>query len=51
MEYIADGRTMKYQEDYIKAQSGQPAPSYPFDVENVEEFALFCIESGGFEIW
>jgi len=24
--------------------------SYPFDVDNVEEFALFCIESGGFEI-
>ena len=24
--------------------------NYPFDVENVEEFALFCIESGGFEI-
>ena len=23
---------------------------YPFDVENVESFALFCIESGGFEI-
>ena len=24
--------------------------SYPFDVDNVEAFALFCIESGGFEI-
>ena len=24
--------------------------SYPFDVENVEEFAKFCLESGGFEI-
>ena len=24
---------------------------YPFDVDNVEEFAKFCIESGGFEIW
>ena len=23
---------------------------YPFDVDNVEEFAKFCIESGGFEI-
>ena len=23
---------------------------YPFDVDNVESFALFCIESGGFEI-
>ena len=26
------------------------AKSYPFDVDNVEAFALFCIESGGFEI-
>ena len=25
--------------------------SYPFSVENVEEFAHFCMESGGFEIW
>ena len=24
--------------------------SYPFDVENVEAFAKFCLESGGFEI-
>ena len=25
--------------------------SYPFDVKNVEEFAKFLIDSGGFEIW
>ena len=53
MEYIADGRTMKYQEDYRKAQKNSDdgfASGYPFDVDNVEEFALFCIESGGFEI-
>ena len=24
---------------------------YPFDVENVENFAKFLIDSGGFEIW
>ena len=24
--------------------------SYPFNVENVEQFAKFCLESGGFEI-
>ena len=24
--------------------------SYPFDVENVQEFATFCLESGGFTI-
>ena len=23
---------------------------YPFDIENVKEFAEFCIDSGGFEI-
>ena len=26
------------------------ATSYPFDVRNVEEFAKFCLESGGFSI-
>ena len=26
------------------------AKSYPFDVENVREFATFCLESGGFTI-
>lgn len=25
--------------------------NYPFDTENVREFAEFCIASGGFEIW
>jgi len=25
--------------------------SYPFSVENVEEFSHFCMESGGFKIW
>jgi len=25
--------------------------SYPFNTENVEEFAQFCINSGGFQIW
>ena len=45
MEYLANGKAMQYQEDYPKDDD------YPFDVENVEEFALFCIESGGFRIW
>ena len=44
MKYIADGRAMQFQEDYQKDSD------YPFDVEIVEEFALFCIESGGFKI-
>jgi len=25
--------------------------SYPFSTQNVEEFADFCLNSGGFEIW
>ncbi|WP_345188982.1 hypothetical protein [Microbacterium panaciterrae] len=28
-----------------------PAASYPFDVDNVREFATFVRASGGFEIW
>ena len=24
--------------------------SYPFDLDNVREFAEFCLQSGGFEI-
>jgi hypothetical protein len=27
------------------------ATSYSFDLDNVREFANFCINSGGFEIW
>jgi DnaJ-class molecular chaperone len=27
------------------------AKSYPFEKDNVENFANFCIQSGGFEIW
>ena len=53
MEWIANGKAMKYQEDYKKAQKSSDdkfASNYSFDVENVERFALFCIESGGFKI-
>ena len=53
MEHIADGSTIKYQADYIQHMEDcddKFAKNYPFDVDNVEAFALFCIESGGFEI-
>ena len=54
MEHIADGSTIKYQAEYIQNQDDLPdgdfSKNYPFDVDNVEAFALFCIESGGFEI-
>ena len=36
----------KHHEEQEKDEKYQ----YPFDVENVEAFAHFCIESGGFEI-
>lgn len=29
----------------------QPTIRYPFSTENVAEFAAFCKDSGGFEIW
>ncbi len=53
METIADGTAIKYQADYLQHMEDSDdefAKSYPFDVDNVERFALFCIESGGFEI-
>ena len=45
MEYLANGKAMQYQEDYPKDED------YPFDVENVENFSNFLIDSGGFEVW
>ena len=33
-----------------KAKADESAPIYPFSEENVREFAIFCEESGGFEI-
>jgi hypothetical protein len=53
METIADGTAIRYQADYLQHMEDSDdefANSYPFDVDNVEAFALFCIESGGFEI-
>ena len=53
METIADGTAIKYQADYLQNMEDSDkefAKNYPFDVDNVERFALFCIESGGFEI-
>jgi len=34
-----------------KGRIGPMEYSYPFSVQNVIDFAAFCIESGGFEIW
>ena len=45
MEHIANGHTILYQEDFEKDEK-----DYTFDVDNVEAFAKFCLECGGFEI-
>ena len=54
METIADGTAIKYQAHYLQLMEDTDdddfSKNYPFDVDNVERFALFCIESGGFEI-
>lgn len=54
MQLIADCSVIKYEEEYKQNMDDLPDDdwnkSYPFDSRNVEEFALFCIESGGFEI-
>ena len=53
LDSIADGTCLKYQADYLQHMEDSDdefAKSYPFDVDNVKDFAKFCIESGGFEI-
>ena len=51
---IANGRTIKYQAEYQQKMNDLDEDDfsrhYPFDVDNVKDFALFCLESGGFEI-
>jgi len=54
LQSIEDGECLKYQAAYIQHQEDSDdefASSYPFDIDNVKEFAKFCIQSGGFEIW
>ena len=51
---IHRGDTIKYQAEYMQEQEELHDEHfnkhYPFDVENVKEFAEFCIDSGGFKI-
>ena len=51
---IEDGRTQAYADsynEYIEQLDEDDFNShYPFNVENVKQFAKFCLESGGFEI-
>ena len=54
LESIENGECLKYQAAYMQHQedsNDEFATSYPFDVDNVKQFAKFCIQSGGFEIW
>ena len=53
LKEIANGNTIKYQAEYQQKQDDSDddfASSYPFDVDNVAEFANFCLECGGFKI-
>ena len=58
MELIGTGVAIEHEiaykktmEQRKKADKNDATTFYPFDTMNVEDFARFCIESGGFEIW
>ncbi len=58
MELIGTGVAIEHEiaykktmEQRKKADKNDATTFYPFDTMNVEDFAHFCIESGGFEIW
>ena len=46
---IEDGNAEDYK-DYHESQEKDEKYKYPFDIDNVINFAEFCIESGGFKI-
>ena len=47
---LEDGAVKEAEKVHNKAETAMEDPSYPFSEENVREFAIFCEESGGFEI-
>ena len=48
---IKNGHTIKHQQEILETNDSENEEvTYPFNVENVERFAAFCRESGGFEI-
>ena len=49
LKAIEDGNADDYKDRHESQQKDEDY-KYPFDVENVEAFAHFCIQSGGFEI-
>ena len=46
---VSDGFAKKFKEHHEELEKDEKY-KYPFDIENVVDFAEFCIESGGFEI-
>ena len=49
LKAIEDGNADDYKDRHESQQKDEDY-KYPFDVENVEAFAHFCIQSGGFKI-
>ena len=49
---LEDGTVKEAEEMHnkVEAKTDKDVPTYPFSEENVREFAIFCEESGGFEI-
>ena len=47
---LESGAVKEAEDLHMEAETAMEDPSYPFSEENVREFAIFCEESGGFEI-
>ena len=47
---LESGAVKEAEDLHMEAENAIEDPSYPFSEENVREFAIFCEESGGFEI-
>jgi len=54
-ERLISGEVKRYEQEYMGKLEELPpddwARNYPFEEENVREFAEFCAESGGFQIF
>ena len=50
LKAVSYGFAKKFKEHHEDQEKDIEDYKYPFDIENVVDFAEFCIESGGFEI-
>ena len=55
MEMVSNGKVETYIKEYELSREAKKDEdkfwnSYPMSIENIEEFANFCLQSGGFEI-